>query len=643
MNATLSRLALSPQHEPVSMQLSSYNYLMTQSVNDEQVDCFSSDFAKLQHCRVLLNCYAREVAMQEHSLAVRSVEHTRLPPPALQQHRGQILDIQLLRVNSRLCVGVQQVSVTGNFDYTTTIYLQNSHQIWEAPNWRDIANLIISDLSLRENTPFNEDLMQQIEESIRTMQHLLDAHRQPRQERHGGTTTPLQKYIRSEQQLLTGHPFHPTPKSRSGWTQDEEKKYSPEHGVQLKLRYFQLPLAWILSDSLDGENVPTMLNALTEHGQQADVGFALVPLHPWQADWLLQQPRIIAAIQNGDIRDMGTSGNSFYPSASIRTMLSETAQAFLKLSLNLRITNCIRNNARHELAAALTASRLYRPIKAEMQVYFPHFHVLEERAYLTIAFPEGNQLDNRGNKEVEDGFGLVVREGLEAQMQHGITPLICASLFGNGQVGRLQVANLIERYSHRRGLPLSQGIRLWFSEYAELAIYPIFYLLFEKGLAFEPHMQNTIIGLGTDGAPIRFILRDLELTRLTPKAHALIDGMAHDEHTRQELCCSDEAGWTRIAYCLLVNNICEVIATLSNGSHDLYLDLWGCLRNTLQSYLASFPNPEARRRIQGLLSGEPLPVKGNLLTRFLKQADRQAAYLPLYHPLGVVSGARPFP
>jgi siderophore synthetase component len=606
------------------------------------MNCFTADFAKLQHCRVLLNCYAREVAMQEHSLAVRSLEHTRLPPPALQQHRGQILDIQLLRVNSRLCVGVQQVSVTGNFDYTTAIYLQNSQQVWETPNWRDIANLIISDLSLRENTPFNDDLMQQIEESIGTMQHLLDSHRQPQRESHEMIDTPLQKYIRSEQQLLTGHPFHPTPKSRSGWSQEDEKKYSPEHKAELKLRFFQIPLTWILSDSLDGENVPTMLSALTAHSQTADVGFVLIPLHPWQAEWLLQQPRIITAIQNGDIRDMGTGGNSFYPSASIRTMLSETAQAFLKLSLNLRITNCIRNNARHELAAAVTASRLYRPIKMEMLLQFPHFHVLEERAYLTIAFPEGNRRENRGNKEVEDGFGLVLREGLLAQMQHGITPLICASLFGNGQVGRLQVADLIERYSHRHGLPLSQGIRLWFSKYAELAIYPIFYLLFEKGIAFEPHMQNTIIGLASDGAPARFILRDLELTRLTPKAQASIDKLNLNEHTRQELCCSDEAGWTRIAYCLLVNNICEVIATLSNGSHDLYLELWGCLRNTLQSYLASFPNPEARRRIQGLLSGEPLPVKGNLLTRFLKQADRQAAYLPLYHPLGVVSGVKAF-
>ena len=60
----------------------------------------------------------------------------------------------------------------------------------------------------------------------------------------------------------------------------------------------------------------------------------------------------------------------------------------------------------------------------------------------------------------------------------------------------------------------------------------------------------------------------------------------------------------------------------------------------LPHYIAAqFPHPSASRRIQGLLAGEPLPAKGNLLTRFMRQADRQASYLPLYHPLGVVNSA----
>lgn len=598
--------------------------------------------ARLQHARVLLNCYAREVAMQEHNLAVLPIEHIRLAPSALRHYQGQVLDIQLPRMQSRLCVGVQHVSVTGNYDYTTEIYVQKAQRAWVVGGWDEIARLIIADLSLREETTYNLDLQQQIEESIATMQHLFDAQHSQIGDSH--KRSDLQRYIHSEQFLLTGHPFHPTPKSRSGWSPAEEKKYSPEHGAQLQLRYFQVPRSWVVCDGLDDVSVDHLsvtLQKLSAHTLHAQDGYVILPLHPWQADWLLQQARIHSAMKSGELRDLGVSGKSFYPTASIRTMLAEDASAFLKLSLNLRITNCVRNNARHELVSALAASRIYRPMKLEMQALFPHFHVLEEQAYMSVCFPENQAQSYRQHKEIEDGFGLVLREGLSDQIGQEMTPMICASLFGNGQAGRLQVAMLIERFSHRNGLSLSQGMRVWFSRYAELAIFPVFYLLFEKGIAFEPHMQNSIVGLASDGAPERFIIRDLELTRLTPRAHALLTPLALDEATRSEICCSDEAGWTRIGYCLLVNNICEVIATLANGNHERYLDLWACLRSTLQTYLASFPHLEAARRIQGLLSGEPLPVKGNLLVRFLKQADRKANYLPLYHPLGVVNGAHP--
>lgn len=598
--------------------------------------------ARLQHARVLVNCYAREVAMQEHNLAVLSVAHIRNAPAAMRQYRGQVLDIQLPRMHSRICVGVQHVSVTGNYDYTTEVYVKRAQAEWTIGDWETVAKLIIADLSLREGAPYNDDLQQQIEESIATMQHLFDV-----QQTHIAPTpkqTNTQHYIHSEQFLLTGHPFHPTPKSRSGWSLAEEKKYSPEHGAQVQLRYFQVPRAWIVCDGLDEtsvDHISARLKKISHHTLQADEGAVILPLHPWQADWLLRQPRIQTAIKAGELRDLGASGLSFYPTASIRTMLAEDANAFLKLSLNLRITNCIRNNARHELAAAVTASRLYRSMTSDMQSLFPHFHVLEEQAYLSVCFPENRTQETRADKEIEDGFGMVLREGLSTQIAQGVTPMICASLFGNGEAGRLQVAMLIERFAHRNGLSLSQGMRLWFSRYAELAIFPVFYLLFEKGIAFEPHMQNSIVGLASDGAPEAFIVRDLELTRLTPRAHDLLTSMTLDETTRKDICCSDEAGWTRIGYCLLVNNICEVIATLANGNHERYLDLWACLRTTLQTYLANFPQLEAARRIQGLLSGEPLPVKGNLLVRFLKQADRKANYLPLYHPLGVVNGAHP--
>lgn len=589
-------------------------------------------FAEQQHSRLLINCYAREVAMQEHTLAVlpapRGVGHPAMPP----NHRGQVLEIALPRVDSRLCVGVLHVSSTANFDYTTDVYLRSGDQAWRQAGWQDVARLIIEDLSRRADTPFNNELMQQIGDSIATMSDVLERH--PATPRTPGqrSLTPLQTYIDSEQGLLTGHPFHPAPKSRADWSPAEQRVYSPEHKASMRLHYLQVPQQWLHSDSVSNGVGDDGLQGLQGAGLRPDAGTVIVPLHPWQAGWMRRQPRIAAALRSGAMRDLGVLGRPFHSTASVRTLLAEDAASFIKLSLNMRITNCIRNNARHELQSALTGTRLYRRLRDDMRTRFPGFHVLEERAYVTVNMPGADA-------EIDDGFGVLLREGVAGILSQQVQPVVCAALFGNGAHGRQRVFALIERYALHNGLGLEQAARAWFARYALAAVHPTLYLLFEHGVAFEPHMQNTLVGLDAQGAPTSFIVRDLELTRLAPRAHHLAQAMALEPATLAALCCSDERAWVRIGYCLFVNNLCEVITTIANGNHSLYLGLWGVLRDTLQDYLAQFPHPSASRRIQGLLAGEPLPAKGNLLTRFLRQADRQASYLPLYHPLGVVNSA----
>ncbi|MDQ2822569.1 MAG: IucA/IucC family siderophore biosynthesis protein [Pseudomonadota bacterium] len=585
-------------------------------------------FAEQQHSRLLINCYAREVAMQEHTLAVlpapRGARHAAMPP----HYRGQVLEIALPRVDSRLCVGVLHVSPTANFDYTTDVYLRSGDQAWRQAGWQDVARLIIEDLSRRANTPFNNELLQQIGDSIATMSDVLERHQNTPRVPGQLPSTPLQNYIESEQGLLTGHPFHPAPKSRSDWSPAEQRVYSPEHKASMRLHYLQIPQQWLHSDSVDNGD----LRGLQLEGITPDDGSAIVPLHPWQAGWMRRQPRIAAALRSGAMRDLGVHGSPFHTTASVRTLLAQDAATFIKLSLNMRITNCIRNNARHELQSALTGTRLYRALRDDMLVRFPGFHVLEERAYVTVNMPGADT-------EMDDSFGVLLREGVAGLLRQQLQPVVCAALFGNGVQGRQRVFALIERYALHKGLRLEQATRDWFARYAQAAVHPTLYLLFEHGMAFEPHMQNTLIGLDTQGAPASFVVRDLELTRLAPAAHHLVQAMALEPATLETLCCSEERAWIRISYCLFVNNLCEVITTIANGNHGLYLCLWGVLRDTLQNYLAQFPHPSAGRRIQGLLAGEPLLAKGNLLTRFMRQADRQASYLPLYHPLGVVNSA----
>jgi siderophore synthetase component len=88
-----------------------------------------------------------------------------------------------------------------------------------------------------------------------------------------------------------------------------------------------------------------------------------------------------------------------------------------------------------------------------------------------------------------------------------------------------------------------------------------------------------------------------------------------------------EQGWRRVAYCLLVNHVAEVVAALADLRPDAEPELWAAVRDEL----AAFPGRPAELR--AILAGGPVPAKANLLARWQRSADKQAGYLPLTLPL----------
>ena len=58
------------------------------------------------------------------------------------------------------------------------------------------------------------------------------------------------------------------------------------------------------------------------------------------------------------IRDLGASGALASPTASMRTLYRPGHAFFIKGSLNVRITNCVRKNAWYELQSTLIVDRL---------------------------------------------------------------------------------------------------------------------------------------------------------------------------------------------------------------------------------------------------------------------------------------------
>lgn len=172
----------------------------------------------------------------------------------------------------------------------------------------------------------------------------------------------------------------------------------------------------------------------------------------------------------------------------------------------------------------------------------------------------------------------------------------------------------------------------WFSAYVEQLVYPVFHLFFSHGVIFEPHLQNVVIGLRQD-MPAQLFLRDFEGVKLTPSRHPAASMPELSARAQASLWYDEEQGWNRIAYCLFVNNLCEVIAQLGGDRPVMTARLWSVVRHHLHVYQHRHGNAASARRVNALLAGSPFPAKTNFSNRFFQRADRASTYVPVTNPI----------
>ncbi|MFS8201492.1 IucA/IucC family protein [Streptomyces sp. CWNU-52B] len=563
----------------------------------------------------LLNCLLREVSAPEQQTA-----HT----------DGRLL-LRLPRRGVLLRVALRRTSMLGAHRFTGPVSEQTADGGWRETGWRRLAELTQDELFLRTGVR-NEEFLEQIDSSHRTVATLL-AERTgagrtgsvPGQARPvpASADTPVAAYLASEQSLLFGHRFHPTPKARTGdlaaWL-----AHAPEAAAVFPLRHLAVRNQLIAEESAE----PNALDAFDrpgghdardgQDGAAVPEGYRLLPAHPWQYAMLREHPTLRAALARGDVLDLGPGGRPFAATASVRTLYD--GESFLKFSLNVRITNCLRKNARYELSGAVALTRVLGPVLAGLADRFPGSAVLREPAYRSLALPGP---DGAPDRELLEGFGVIVREGLARRLLPGTTPLLAAAVADEYPTSDAHVSRLLDGAGPRRALD-------WWAAYLRLLVPPVLAAYFDHGVVLEPHLQNVLICVDGDGMPAQVLFRDLEGTKLVPEHHTETLASLPPE-VAGPLTYDAQRGWDRVVYCLLVNHVAELLAALADLHPHTEAALWAEVRGTLRTYADRYGCPPP---LAALLAGVPLPAKANLLTRWGRKADREAGYVRLPSPLG---------
>ncbi|MGO1691648.1 MAG: IucA/IucC family protein [Marinobacter sp.] len=434
-------------------------------------------------------------------------------------------------------------------------------------------------------------------------------------------------FLEAEQSLLFGHASHPTPKSRQGMPEWQQDAYAPELANRFQLHYFMVHQSCVEEDSATPLPASTMAEFLIKGGHPTlnlPDDHALIPAHPLQAQWLLLQPAVQNAIEDGVIHPLGALGPEFSATSSVRTLYSEQAEWMLKFSIPVKVTNSLRVNKVPELRAGVVMARLIQQTGfAESE---PAFRILQDPAYLTVNLPG----------QAESGFEVIFRENPFPKGQdHGVISL--AALTQDPMPGRnSRLLSLIEGVALNENRSLASVSQDWFQHYLACAIAPALRLYDEHGIALEAHQQNSLLDI-RGGYPDRYYYRDNQGYYLSESRRESLTALCPDVRDTPELFYRDAMIRDRFCYYLIVNQLFSVIARFGVDGLVSEAVLLRQLRGFLQSELARLDGP-ARPLVATLLEDSCLPYKGNLLTRVhdvdeLNAELEMAVYTSIPNPL----------
>lgn len=568
--------------------------------------------AQSQAVACWLNCYLREFALPRNEVAIDNRDAD--GPAGLAHGPGRRLRIRFPETGYAIAVRVERMSRLGRCEYVSAPYVKRPGEAWRCVDATGLVHFLLERVAPADG--FNDELLAQSVNSVDITRRLLASDE--------GRAPSGDSLIDAEQAMIWGHAMHPTPKSREGVPIEDVLACSPEAGTRFPLYWFRVDPRLRKDYGIDVGD--TLIRAAG--------GGDLYPCHPWEVDLILANPAFQAARERGWIEPVGPRGLALSPTSSVRTMYHPDLDYFLKLSIHVRLTNCVRKNAWYELESAVALTRLLQPVWNDVRRRVRGFDVLTEPAATTLDFNAASD-DADAVRALTESFGMLYRDTLGAVMRERYEPRVAGALFATDRNGARPCEVMVRSHAAKAGLRYDEAAVRWFDSYAALLLDGVWLAFFEHGVVLEPHLQNTLLGF-EDGLPARVWVRDLEGTKLTDSAWAgeRLEGVS--ARARESLLYPRALGWKRVAYCALINNLGEAMFHLAAGAGDghaferLEQRLWDVVGGIALSWSARFG---AEDLLDALVEGADLPSKNNLRTRLFRRADRESDYTALPSPL----------
>ena len=380
-------------------------------------------------------------------------------------------------------------------------------------------------------------------------------------------------FAEAEQALLVGHAFHPAPKSHEPFNEAEARRYLPDFASRFPLRWFAVEHGLIAGDSLNvslrerllrfaAQSAPDLLGHFTDTRW-------LLPMHPWQAAYLLEQPWCQRLVEKGALRDLGEAGAQWLPTSSSRSLYSETNSDMIKFSLSVRLTNSVRTLSVKEVKRGMRLARLAKTARwQELQARYPTMRVMQEDGWAGLRDESG---------VIQEESLMALRVNLLFDTPDTQTNVLVSLTQAAPDGGDSLLAAAVRRLSQRLDLPLAQAARCWLDAYCDRVLLPLFSAEADYGLVLLAHQQNILVEMQQD-FPVGLIYRDCQGSAWTEGADAWLKEAGETEVENR----FGESQLLRyFPYYLLLNSTLAVTAALAAAGFDSEENLMPRVRDAL--------------------------------------------------------------
>ncbi|WP_445116088.1 IucA/IucC family protein [Acinetobacter sp. WZC-1] len=546
-----------------------------------------------------LNTFFRELQVNLQDHLIPSVDS----PLASPDHSDAYYFSYPFKASAQTVHGIiRHLSTTGYHQYHPFFGLsgKNGHTFQNMDDPELLIKIITDELTaLFKDRSQNTNLHAEIRNSIENTQFFLK--NRPQQT---ALRSPHLSFQAAEQSMMFGHPFHVTSKANLGFTQQDMKKYSPELAAVFQLHYFavQHSLVKTLKSKSDFQ-IPyedaVLKKAKEVLGDRLE-NYDLLPVHPWQAGFLLQHSELKQYLDDQQVIPLGAVGQMVWPTSSVRTVWLPESLLFLKLSIDVRITSFIRNNPLDEMERAIDASKIILDHQINQQ--YSSLMILPELEAKTVNIAG-----------LESAFGIIYRAGLTTDVLEN-TRMLGGLLEDNGR-DELPLVKFIHQAAQHQGIQnadLKQFIPEWWAQYLKVSLIPLLELFASKGISVEAHLQNSLMEF-SNGMPNRLIIRDMEGISVVAAM------LGTDRFTRiseapigqdSSVWFSEQDAWIFLKYYLVINHIAHVISALARSTAVEEITLWQTTRHVLKH--ETFTD-QGRYYRDLLLNSVSLPIKANML------------------------------